>query len=106
MGVYAWKLRSSVSNVASLFLPKRSIALIAGRKSLSSRRQCLAKSSDPLPTRRRLFLSRHHRQDRMVRLPPSSPPHMADLAEFRRRERMVVPLPALVWFMLDHNRGG
>src|SRR5664280_544060 len=106
MGVYAWKLRSSVSNVASLFLPKRSIALIAGRKSLSSRRQCQAKSSDPLPTRRRLFLSRHHRQDRMVRLPPSSPPHMADLAEFRRRERTVVPLPALAWFMLDHNRGG
>jgi hypothetical protein len=42
----------------------------------------------------------------MVRLLPSSPPHMADLAEFRRRERTVVPLPALAWFMLDHNRGG
>src|SRR5664280_863241 len=96
MGVYAWKLRSSVSNVASLFLPKRSIALIAGQKSWSSRHQGQAKSSDPLPTRRRLFLSRHHRQDRMVHLPPSSLPHMADLVEFRRRERTVVPLPAPV----------
>ena len=94
MGVQAWKLRSSVLSAVRRCHQGRSTVHIVGRKSRSYRRQGQAKSSDPLPPRRRhLFLSRRRQQDRMVHRPPRSLPHT------------VPPLPLPASIVLDHSRG-